>query len=97
MTESQPGTAASPTPAAPALATVSVTATPTDPSALASPDSPKSRSNRRNALKSTGPRTEVGKARGLAGPGRQRGSQRSRAVRPVPGRAASASAAIAWG
>ncbi len=59
MTESYPETAASPTPAVPTLATALVT----DPAAEASPDSPKSRSNRRNALKSTGPRTVDGKAR----------------------------------
>ena len=63
MTESYPETAASPTPAAPTIAPASVTATPTDPAALASLDSAKSRSNRRNALQSTGPRSVAGKAR----------------------------------
>ena len=58
MTESYPETAASPTPAP-----RQSQATPTDPSALASPVSSKSRSNRRNALKSTGPRSVAGKAR----------------------------------
>ena len=59
MTESSPETAASPTPAVPTLTTALVT----DPAAVANPDSAKSRSNRRNALKSTGPRTVDGKAR----------------------------------
>ncbi|MCC7279636.1 MAG: hypothetical protein IT487_15155 [Chromatiaceae bacterium] len=59
MTESYPETATSPTPAAPTLTTASVT----DPAAEARPDHAKSRSNRRNALKSTGPRTVDGKAR----------------------------------
>ena len=59
MTESHPETAASPTPAVPTLDTALVT----DPSAEARPDHAKSRSNRRNALKSTGPRTVDGKAR----------------------------------
>ncbi len=59
MPESYPETAASPTPAAPTLDTASVT----DPAAEARPDRPKTQSNRRNALKSTGPRTEAGKAR----------------------------------
>ncbi|MGB8144846.1 MAG: hypothetical protein WCF05_06725 [Chromatiaceae bacterium] len=63
MTESYPETAASPTPAAPTIAPARVTATPTDPAALASLDRAKSRSNRRNALKSTGPRSVAGKAR----------------------------------
>lgn len=63
MTESHPETAASPTPAAPVSFPASVTATPTDPSALASSVSSKSKSNRRNALKSTGPRSVEGKAR----------------------------------
>ncbi len=48
MTESYPETAASPTPAAPTLATALVT----DPAAEARPDHAKSRSNRRNALMS---------------------------------------------
>ncbi len=59
MTESDPETAASRTPAVPTFSTARVT----DPSALASLDSAKPRSNRRNALKSTGPRTVAGKAR----------------------------------
>ena len=59
MPESYPETATSPTPAVPTLTTASVT----DPAAESRPDNAKSRSNRRNALKSTGPRTVDGKAR----------------------------------